>query len=123
MGCAVGVPPLLPAGLELRAAGLGAPPLLERVVRNVERLEGRPTEVLLRRFHLVRAQRRAMRLGGVLLMRAAPRDVRPHDDERWPLGHPLRLRDSRIDRLEIVTVGDPLYVPTVRLEAPRGVVG
>ena len=64
-----------------------------------------------------------MRLGGVLLMRAAPRDVRPHDDERRPLGHPLRVRDSRIDRLEIVTVGDPLYVPTVRLEAPRGVVG
>ncbi len=64
-----------------------------------------------------------MRLGGVLLMRAAPGDVRPHDDERWPLGHSLRLGDSRIDGLEIVAVRDPLYVPAVRLEAPRGVVG
>src|SRR5207253_4767343 len=82
---AIRVPFLLPVCFELGAARFGRAPLLERVVRNVERLERRPAEVLLRRFHLVGAQRGAVGLGGILLVRATPRDVRPHDDERRPV--------------------------------------
>ena len=56
-------------------------------------------------------------------MRATPRDVRPHDDERRPVGNALRLANGGIDRFEIVAVGDLLHVPAVGLKPPRGVVG
>src|SRR2546427_1854616 len=52
------------------------------------------------RFHLIGAERGAVGLGGVLLVRAAPGDVRPHDDERRPVGHPFRVGNGRIDRSE-----------------------
>src|SRR6266404_7346671 len=70
MRCAIPVPLLLPVCFELGAAGFGRAPLLERVVRNVERLERRPAEVLLRRFNLVGAERGAVGLGSVLLVGA-----------------------------------------------------
>ena len=120
---AVRIPLLLPLGFQPGASGLGAPPLLERLLRHIEWLERRPAEVLLRRLHFVDAQRRAVRLGGVLLVRTSPRDVRPHDDERRAVADTLRLRDCLIDRVQIVAVGDPLHVPAVGLEALDGVVG
>ncbi len=120
---AVGIPFLAPVGFQPSAPGLGAAPMRERLVWYVEGLERWPAEVLLRGFHFVDAQRRAVRVGGVLLVRAAPRDVGPHDDERRAVGDALRLRDCVIDRVQIVAIGDALHVPAVGLEPLGGVVG
>ena len=54
------------------------------LVRHVEVLVGIPAVGLLRQADLVLAERRAVRLGRVLRVRRADRDVRAHDDQRRP---------------------------------------
>src|SRR2546426_12472529 len=68
------------------------------------------------RSHLFDAERRAVRLGGVLLVRAGVRDVDPHDDERWPVGDAPRGGERRIERTQIVAVTHSLDVPAVALD-------
>ena len=63
-----------------------------------------------------------MRFRGVLLVWTAPADVSADNDQRRPLGDALRVRDRRIDRVEIVAVGDVLDMPAVGFEALRRVV-
>jgi hypothetical protein len=82
---------------------------------------GIPAQRLLRRAHLVLAQRRAVGLGRVLRVGSRERDVAPHDDERGPLRLGLRVRHRAADRREVVDVGDVLDVPAVGLE-PRALV-
>ena len=81
--CAVGVEPLVPLGLELarrarRARGSARAP---RRARRTARRD-RPAVGLLGQPHLLLAERRAVRAGGVLLVRAAVADVRADDDQR-----------------------------------------
>ena len=117
------VPSPIPIRLELRTAFLGGPPLLQRFLGHIERFERRPAEGPLGRLDLLDAQWGAMGLSRILLMRTSPRDVGPRDDQRWTLGDALRLRDSLVDRLEVVAVRDALHVPPVGLEAFGGIVG
>ena len=63
-----------------------------------------------------------MRRRGVLLLRAAEADVRPRDDECRARRVRLRLLDHLVDRREVVHVGDVQHLPSVALEAERGVV-
>src|SRR6266567_1098509 len=64
---------LRPLGFEPGAALPGEPPVLERLLGDVKRLEAGPAEALLRELHLVFAERRAVGLGRVLLVRTAVR--------------------------------------------------
>src|SRR5204862_6902881 len=79
---AIRVIALLPFRLAARATLARAAPVRERLVRHVERLEARPAEPLFRELHLLGAERRAVRLRRVLLVRAAVGDVGAHDHER-----------------------------------------
>src|SRR5205823_3191726 len=76
---------LLPLLLELGAA-LGLVEVLVDAVGDEERLVRVPAEDLLRRADLVLAERRAVRLGRVLLVRRRPADDRLDADERRALG-------------------------------------
>ena len=88
VGPTVGLVLPLPLGLEPGAALSRPAPVGQRLLGDMEWLEARPAQALLRQLHFFLAERRAVRLGGVLLVRAAVRDVRPHDDERRPVGGP-----------------------------------
>src|SRR6185503_3581915 len=83
-GRAISVPALAPFGFGARAARLRRAPVLERVFRNVERLERWPAEILLGELDLFDAKRRTVRVRRILLVRAAPADMRAHDDQRRP---------------------------------------
>src|SRR5262245_44906482 len=122
MGAAIRLPLLLPVRFQPHATIPRSTPVLQRVVRYVERLEGWPTQVLFGRPDLVDAERCAVRLGGVLLVRTPPGDVRPDDDERWPIGDALRGRDRTVERPQIVAIGNPLDMPAVAFEPLRGIV-
>src|ERR1019366_862138 len=63
-----------------------------------------PAEVLLGGLHLVWAERRAVRLGGVLTIRRAVPDVRAHGDDRGSLSLGFGGHDGRVEGLEIVGV-------------------
>ena len=79
-----------------------------------------PAERLLRRAHLVLAERSAVRLRSVDCVRRAVRDVRADDDRATDASLSLRARDRGTQRIEVVGVVDVLDVPALRLEAlPR----
>jgi hypothetical protein len=78
---------------------------------------GIPAQDLLRRAHLVLAERGAVRLRRVLRVRGRVGDVAADDDERRPFRLVPRRREGSADRVEIVHVRDSLDVPAVRLEA------
>src|SRR5207248_8950768 len=112
----VAIPLLPPFGFQTSTTIFRATPALQCFLRYVKRLERWPAQVLLGQLDFVRAERRSMRLGGVLFVRTAPGDVRADDDERGPIRHTLGRRDRGIDPLQVIGVGDPLYMPAVGLE-------
>ena len=116
-GVLVGVPleRVLPRLDEVLAGRDRPPEELDRLGRLVERLVGIPAVGLLDEPDLVRAERRAVRLLGVLLVRAAEADVRPDRDQARPVVGPGLLDRGR-DRLDVVAVLDPRRVPAVGLE-------
>src|SRR5688572_15936590 len=57
----------------------------QRLLRDIEALIWIPAVCLLRQADLVRAERRAVRLLRVLLVRAAEADVRPDRDQARPV--------------------------------------
>src|ERR1043166_9281526 len=83
-GCALAVGSALPLplGLEPGPPLPGAAPLRQRRLRHMKRLEAGPAQVLLGEPHLRLAERGAVGLRGVLLVRAAVGDVGAHDHER-----------------------------------------
>ena len=113
---------LRPLGFEAGAALPGEPPVRERFVRHVERLEAGPAEALLGELHLFLAEWGAVGLGRVLLVRAAVRDVRAHDDQRRPVRDAPGGGERRIECAEVVAVRHALHVPAVALEPLRRVV-
>src|SRR6266480_2381688 len=78
---AVGVVLRLPLGFEAGPPLLRAAPLRQTCVRDVERLEAGPTQLLLGEPHLLFAERGAVGLWGVLLVGTAEGDVGAHDHE------------------------------------------
>src|SRR5256885_8586303 len=107
---------LRPLGFEAGAALPGEPPVRERFVRHVERLEAGPAEALLGELHLFLAEWGAVGLGRVLFVRAAVRDVRAHDDQRRPVRDAPGRGERRIECAEGVAVRHALHVPAVALE-------
>ena len=122
VGLPVGVVFLRPLRFEPGAALPREPPVREGFVGDVKRLEAGPAEALLRELHLVLAERRAVGLGRVLLVRTAVRDVGAHDDQRRPVRDTAAGGERRVERAEIVAVRHALHVPTVALEPLRRVV-
>jgi hypothetical protein len=90
--------------------------VLERILRNEERLHRRVSERSLRQLDLVGAERRAVRLRGVHLVRTAIRDVGSNDDEARTVGLPLCGINRAVEDVEIVDVGDSQHLPPVGLE-------
>ena len=92
------------------------------VVGHEELLVLGPAIVGLRELDLLVTERRAMGLGGVLLVRGTGRDVRAHDDDRRAF-----VLLGRVDRgayvVERPAVLEALRVPAERLEALRHVLG
>ena len=107
---------------EVVAGGDGAAEQRERVGRLVERLVRIPSVRLLDEPDLVGPERLAVRLLGVLAVRAAEADVGPDRDQARPVVGP-GLLDRRRDRLHVVAVLDPRRVPAVGLEPGDDVLG
>ena len=120
---AVGVEALLPLGLLLAAALDAAAEVLERLVRDVERLLARVAVDLLGEPDLLLAERRAVRAVRVLLVRRAGRDVRAHDDQARPVGDLARGVERRLQRVELEVLAEVLDVPAVGLVARADVLG
>src|SRR5579884_2653396 len=101
----------------------GAAEVRERVRGDQEGWLDRPAEPLLRRPQLFGAERGAVRLEGILLMRCPVAQVRAHHDERRAVTHrggrPQRLLEGR----EVVAVLDAGDVPAVGFEAAAHVLG
>ena len=97
--------------------------MCQRFVGHVERLETGPPQALLCELHLFFAERGAVRLRCILLVRAAVGDVGPHHDQRRPVGDAPSGGEGRVESPQIVAVRHALDVPAVRLEALRRVVG
>src|SRR5260370_42301478 len=95
-----------PFGFQRGAALPGAPPVRERVVGYVKRLEAGPAKALLGELHLVFAERGAVGLGRVLLVGAAERDVGAHDDQGGPGRDAPGGGERRGERGQGVAVGD-----------------
>src|SRR5438309_1120184 len=115
-------PPCLKTTLVEVARSADPPTSSGSFVGDVKRLEAGPAEALLRELHLVLAERRAVGLGRVLLVRTAVRDVGAHDDQRRPVRDTAAGGERRVERAEIVAVRHALHVPTVALEPLRRVV-
>ena len=88
-------------------------------VGDVEVLVRVEPERLLRRPHLVLAERRAVRLRRVDRLRRAVGDVAAHDHERRPLRFGVRGANSALERGDVLGVLDGLNVPALCLEALR----
>ena len=67
---------------------------------------GRPAEVLLGQADFLDAERRAVRLEAVVLVRRAVADVRAHQNQRRPRRFRARGLQRGVDRGEIVAVRD-----------------
>ena len=83
----------------------------------------RPSVGALGESHLLLAQRRAVRLPGVLLVGAAGRDVRPHDDQGGPVLDLDRGPRRLLDPVQLEILAEVLHVPAVGLEAGADVLG
>src|ERR1044072_4166515 len=71
---------------------------------------------------LLLAERGAVDLGCVVLVRRAPADVAVDDDDGWPSLLRLELLEGARDQLGVVGAPDPGHVPAVALEAGGNVV-
>jgi len=117
MGSAVGLQTLGPLRLHLPAALARG---VERHARRVGHQEGRlggPAERLLGGDRLVRSERRAMRLGGAGLGRAAVADHGAHADQGGLFALAFGRDDRRLHRRQVVDVIDVQHAPAVRQEA------
>ena len=93
---------LLPCAVQVRAARAEVfGEMLAHAFRNHEVLRGIEAEELLGQPHFLLAQRLAVRLGRILLVRRAVADMAVHDDQRRPI---LVRRKVRIGLLEQVHV-------------------
>ncbi len=92
-------------------------------VRNQEGRFGRPAERRLGEPGLLGAERGAVRLGAVLLVRAAVADVGAHDDEGRAPAFRLGGRHGCAERREIVAVDDLDHVPAIGREAAIDLLG
>ena len=119
----VGLPALLPLRLERSAAVERGPPVRQRVVGDEERRLRRPAHDLLGPPHLIGAERRAVRLGGVALGGGGVGDVGPQDHERRAAGLGAGGIERRGDAREVVAVAHPDDVPSVGLEPALHVLG
>ncbi len=77
-------------------------------------------ELLLRLRDVGRAERRAVRLERVLHRRAEA-EVGSHQDQRRSRGLAARSGQRRVDRVDVVAVGDPDRLPAIGLEAPGAI--
>ena len=119
--CAVRIEALAPLPFP-RGALFARIPVAANVVGNHERLV-RPVELAAGRGDLVRAERRAVRRLGALLVRRAVADDRLAADQRRPILLRRRLRDRRLDRLRVMAIDVADDLPAIRFEALRRVVG
>ncbi len=123
IGARVGAHAIAPRRFVARAARERLAEVRERGVGNQELRVLGPAEASLGEAHLVRAQRGAVRLEAVVLVGGAVADVGAHEDERGPRRLRTRGGERRVDRREVVAVGDRGRVPAVSFEAPRAVLG
>src|SRR5688572_19065887 len=86
------------------------------VLRDIEIAILGPSKESLRQTHFFDAERLAMRVPGILFVRAAVSDVGTRDDERRSILGGPRGRQRPIDRRGILSV-DLLHLPAVRFEA------
>ena len=77
-------------------------------------------ELLLGLRDVGRAERRAVRLERVLHRRAEA-EVGSHQDQRRSRGLAARSGQRRVDRVDVVAVGDPDRLPAIGLEAPGAI--
>ena len=113
----------LPRRVGIAAHIASAAPIGDRFRWHVERLVPRPAQRLARQLDLGDAERLTVRFGRVHLVGAAVADVRPTDDERGPCGLGLCGGDRRVERVEVIDVGDAEDVPSVTLESAFHIVG
>src|SRR5690242_9011528 len=117
----VGGRALVPLLLEPRAALHRLAEVGERLVRDEERLERRPAVRLLRQLDLLAAERAAVGLARVLLVRAALGDVRPQDHERRAVVDVDRRPGGLLQAPQLEVLPEVLDMPAVGLEAPLDV--
>ena len=118
----IGIEPRAPVGLQPLAVRDRVAEDGERLVGDVEGLVRVPAVRLLGEPDLVRAERRAVGLLAVVLVRAAVADVGPDGDEARPVVGARGL-DGRLDGVDVVAVLDPARVPAVGIEALDDVLG
>ena len=124
-----GVEALLPLGVQPpRRARATLRACASTSVGDVEGLVRVQPEHPLGRRHLLGAERRAVRLAGVLRVRRGPGDDRAQPDERRPAGLRLGRLQRRLEGRHVLDVRpvrpppvDVLDVPAVRLVAPGDV--
>ena len=106
--------PLLLGG---SAALLDAGEQLAHLLGDGERLAERPAEVLLGQLHLLGAEWRPVGGRRALLVRRAVTDHGRQDDQRRPVGDPLRLAERQLDLLQARLLRQLVNRPPVGLEA------
>ena len=121
-----GAEPGLPLLVRGRPALAQSADVIEHLVGHLERLVRVEAEDLLGGGDFFGAERRPVRLAGVLGLRCGPRDDRLQRDEGRPLGLGLRGEQRGVEALDVLLVVgsavrpvDALHVPAVRL-VPRG---
>ncbi len=105
-----------PRRLEFRAPLDGRAKLAQGLVRHIEAAIFGPSQRALGQAHFFDAERLAVRVPRVLLVRAAVADMRARHDERRPIAGGSRRGQRRIDGRHVLPV-DPLHVPAAGLEA------
>src|SRR5579883_3301401 len=122
---------LFPIGLKSLSPllfGLGSllnrlPEELQRILRHIELLQSGPAQLFLCRLQLFFPERAAMRFKGVLFVRCAISNMRPHQNERGTLALLLRLPDCLRNVLRIIAVLHLACVPAIGLKALGHVLG
>ena len=113
---AVRVNAALPRGLQFRTAPDRLSERAKDVNWHVERAVLGPSQRALRQAHLFDAERLAVRVPRVLLVRAAVADMRAGHDQRRPILFGARDGQRCVHSGYILTI-DPLYVPAIGFEA------
>ena len=93
-------------------------PILASLVRHVEALILRPSQILLRSFCSLRPQRLAVRLVRTRLG-ASVTDHRAHPNQRRPRRLCLRSKNRSLNRHQVVPICHMLHMPVISLEPPR----
>ena len=123
LAAAHGVEARLPLGVRRPAAVDDLAGVREHLVVDREVHVGVEAEDFLVLRDLVVAERRAVRLAGVLLGRRRPADDRAHRDEGRPVGLGLGRGERLLQRHDVLAGVDVLDVPAVGLVALDDVLG